>query len=115
MAALLEFLEDRVWKSGLDAQFVRLPLVVEPGVSEGGLEVQAEVRHQHDGEDDLTNDRGSTGGADGHHLVNNSGKDAWYLEVGDRSPGDAALYPDHDLRAEFAPAFKFVRRDGTPY
>jgi uncharacterized cupin superfamily protein len=55
------------------------------------------------------------GRADGHHLVNHSDQDAWYLEVGDRSPGDAAFYPDNDLRAEFAPAFKYVRRDGTPY
>jgi uncharacterized cupin superfamily protein len=55
------------------------------------------------------------GKADGHHLVNNSGKDAWYLEVGDRSAGDAVVYPDHDLKAVFAAAYKFVRKDGSPF
>jgi uncharacterized cupin superfamily protein len=55
------------------------------------------------------------GKADGHHLVNNSGKDAWYLEVGDRMPGDGAHYPDDDLRAETLPAYRYLRKDGTPY
>jgi len=55
------------------------------------------------------------GRPDGHHLVNNSGKDAWYLEVGDRSPGDGAVYPDEDnMRAVAVPAMKFVKKDGSP-
>ena len=54
------------------------------------------------------------GKADGHHLVNRSGKDAWYLEVGDRSTGDAVVYPDDDMRAVFAAAYKFVKKDGSP-
>ena len=37
------------------------------------------------------------------------------LEVGDRMPGDGAVYPDDDLRAETTPAYNFVRKDGTPY
>lgn len=53
------------------------------------------------------------GKADGHHLVNKSGKDAWYLEVGDRSPGDGAVYPDDDMRAVAASSYKFVKPDGT--
>lgn len=55
------------------------------------------------------------GRPDGHHLVNNSGKDAWYLEVGDRSPGDGAVYPDEDgMRAVPVPTLKFVKKDGSP-
>jgi uncharacterized cupin superfamily protein len=55
------------------------------------------------------------GKADGHHLVNRSGKDAWYLEVGDRSPGDAAVYPDDDLSVAAAPGYKITKKDGSPY
>lgn len=56
------------------------------------------------------------GKADGHHLVNRSGKDAIYLEVGDRTPGDGAIYPDADIVAEAAPpGWKFTHKDGTPY
>lgn len=54
------------------------------------------------------------GRPDGHHLVNNSGKDAWYLEVGDRMPGDGAVYPDDDMRAVIAAGYKFVKDDGSP-
>ncbi|MCW5774634.1 MAG: cupin domain-containing protein [Rhodospirillaceae bacterium] len=55
------------------------------------------------------------GKADGHHLVNRSGKDAWYLEVGDRSPGDKGAYPDEDLVATVTTSYKFTRRDGSNY
>ena len=53
---------------------------------------------------------------DGHKLVNQSGKDAVYLEIGDRMPGDATDYPDIDMLSESAAgARRFTRRDGTPY
>jgi len=56
------------------------------------------------------------GKADGHHLVNRSNRDAAYLEVGDRSPGDGADYPDDDLVACAVPGgWTFTRKDGTPY
>lgn len=55
------------------------------------------------------------GKPDGHHLVNKSGKDAWYLEVGDRSPGDAAAYPDDDLAITAAGTYKITKKDGSPY
>lgn len=57
------------------------------------------------------------GTGNGHHLVNASGRDVVYLEVGDRSPGDTGTYPDDDLRARLDPAGKwiFTRKDGTPY
>jgi uncharacterized cupin superfamily protein len=40
-----------------------------------------------------------------------------YLEVGDRTPGDAASYPDDDLQAESigVAKWRFTRKDGTPY
>ncbi|RYE04431.1 MAG: cupin domain-containing protein [Sphingomonadales bacterium] len=51
-----------------------------------------------------------------HHLANYSQADAVYLEIGDRLPGDAAEYPDDDLKAERAGAgWRFTRRDGTDY
>ena len=37
------------------------------------------------------------GKPDGHHLVNRSERDAFFLEIGDHSPGDEGEYPDHDL------------------
>ena len=56
------------------------------------------------------------GKADGHHLVNRSTRDAVYLEVGDRTPGDSANYPDDDLLARAVDGgWQFTRRDGTPY
>ena len=54
------------------------------------------------------------GKPDGHHLVNNSTKDAWYLEVGDRSAGDAVTYPDDDMGAVLVATYKFVKKDGSP-
>jgi uncharacterized cupin superfamily protein len=54
------------------------------------------------------------GKPDGHHLVNKSTKDAWYLEVGDRSAGDAAIYPDDNMRAAFVATYKFLKPDGSP-
>jgi uncharacterized cupin superfamily protein len=37
------------------------------------------------------------GAKNAHHFVNRSGKPVRYLEIGDRAPGDNALYPDDDL------------------
>ncbi len=55
------------------------------------------------------------GKADGHHLVNRSDAEAWYLEVGDRSAGDAASYPDDDLAARLSSAYVATHKDGRPY
>ncbi|HZP11719.1 MAG TPA: cupin domain-containing protein [Nevskiaceae bacterium] len=38
------------------------------------------------------------GTADGHHLVNRSGKPARYLEIGTRNDDDVSTYPDDDLQ-----------------
>ena len=56
------------------------------------------------------------GVADGHHLVNRSGADALYLEVGDRRADDEVDYPDIDMRFHLVDDKKtFVHKDGTPY
>jgi len=53
---------------------------------------------------------------DGHHLVNRTRAPALYLEVGDRLPGDAAEYPDHDLRVRATSAgWKYTHKDGKPF
>ncbi len=55
----------------------------------------------------------------GHHIVNKGASVGVYLEVGDRTPGDAARYPDVDMRAEpdaSAPmGLRITRKDGTPF
>jgi uncharacterized cupin superfamily protein len=57
------------------------------------------------------------GAGNAHHLVNRTGADVLLLEVGDRTPGDEASYPDNDIRAQFVSAgvYRFTRKDGTPY
>jgi uncharacterized cupin superfamily protein len=56
------------------------------------------------------------GHRDAHHLVNRGPEDAVYIEVGDRTPGDSASYPDDDLEARrVGDAWKFFHKDGTPY
>jgi uncharacterized cupin superfamily protein len=54
---------------------------------------------------------------DAHHLVNRSDADVVYLEIGDRTPGDTATYPDDDLEMALAAdgALLLRRKDGTPY
>ncbi|MBK3778533.1 cupin domain-containing protein [Azospirillum brasilense] len=79
-----------------------------------------------DGELTLVTDAGETilrsgmcagfpaGRPDGHQLVNRSDEPATYLEVGDRSAGDEAHYPDEDLRYDGATDL-FTHGDGTPW
>ena len=56
------------------------------------------------------------GVADGHMLVNRSDRRAVYLEVGDRTAGDAVDYPDIDLALTNGPEGRaFKHKDGTPY
>lgn len=58
----------------------------------------------------------AAGAADAHHLVNRSARDATYLEVGDRTAGDAVSYPDDDLQARLEDGrWKMLRKDGTSY
>ena len=56
------------------------------------------------------------GTGNGHCLVNETDEDVVYLEVGDRTPGDAASYPDDDLEAEFVEGqWRFAHKDGSLY
>ena len=51
-----------------------------------------------------------------HCLLNRSDADVLYLEVGDRTPGDDATYPNDDLKADFINGkWVFSHKDGRPY
>jgi uncharacterized cupin superfamily protein len=52
------------------------------------------------------------GEADGHHLVNRSGRPARVLEIGTTDPQDRCTYPDIDMIAD---ARGYTHRDGAPY
>ena len=56
------------------------------------------------------------GTGDGHHLVNETAEDVVYLEIGDRTPGESASYPDDDLALRTIDGrMRFSHKDGTPY
>jgi uncharacterized cupin superfamily protein len=58
--------------------------------------------------------RAGTGNA--HTLINETGEDVVYLEIGDRTSGDEVTYPDDDLHAQFNDGqWTFSHKDGTPY
>jgi len=52
----------------------------------------------------------------GHHLVNKSGRDAVYLEIGTRSKHEHAEYSDVDmLVVRDEKGARYVHKDGRPY
>lgn len=56
------------------------------------------------------------GTGDAHQFANESDLDVVYLEIGDRTAGDEATYPDDDLVArESAGAWMFFHKDGQSY
>jgi uncharacterized cupin superfamily protein len=57
------------------------------------------------------------GTGDGHQFLNLTQKDAVFLVIGDRTPGDEVAYPDIDLELKTGPdgAKGFYRKDGSPY
>jgi len=59
----------------------------------------------------------SAGSGDAHQLVNPGPDVVEYLEIGDRTPGDSADYPDDDLVAKWGDDghWHYFRKDGTPY
>ncbi len=59
----------------------------------------------------------AAGTGDAHCLVNRSGADVVYLEVGDRSLGDTVAYPDDDVMAvqDADGKWRYTSKDGTPY
>jgi uncharacterized cupin superfamily protein len=52
-----------------------------------------------------------------HQLVNRTGREVVYLEVGDRTPGDEGSYPRDDIKAALGPdgTWVFTHKDGSPY
>ena len=57
-----------------------------------------------------------SGTGNAHQLLNRSSEEVIYLEVGDRSAGDTAVYPDDDLQAAMVEGkWRFMHKDGTPY
>ena len=96
------------------------------------------LRHAHTVQDEfvyilhgspvLRSDRGDTrlapgmcagfraGNGDAHQLANDTDDDVVYLEIGDRTPGDEAFYPDDDLMATLIDGqWRFTHKDGTAY
>jgi uncharacterized cupin superfamily protein len=58
--------------------------------------------------------RFGTGNA--HQLLNRTGEDVIYLEVGDRSAGDTVVYPDDDMQAGMVEGkWQYSHKGGTPY
>ncbi len=56
------------------------------------------------------------GSTNGHRLLNETDADVLYLEVGDRTAGDTASYPDDDLQAsQVRGQWRFAHKDGTPH
>jgi len=57
------------------------------------------------------------GSGDAHHLVNRSNEDVLYLEIGDRTRGDSAIYPDEDMQVvqDAEGKWRYLHKDGTPY
>jgi uncharacterized cupin superfamily protein len=53
------------------------------------------------------------GDADGHHLINRSGRPARVLEIGNSDPQDRCIYSDIDMVD--AGVAGYIHRDGTPY
>ncbi|WP_026987685.1 cupin domain-containing protein [Fodinicurvata fenggangensis] len=60
---------------------------------------------------------GFPAGGQAHHLVNRTDQDAVFLEVGDRSSGDAVYYPQDDLQAVLGSdgTWQFTHKDGQPF
>jgi len=60
---------------------------------------------------------GFPAGGSAHQLVNRTAADVLYLEIGDRTPGDAASYPRDDIQADLGPdgQWLFTHKDGSPY
>lgn len=57
-----------------------------------------------------------SGTGNAHQLLNRSGEEVIYLEVGDRSAGDTVVYPDDDLQGALVEGkWQFAHKDGSPY
>ncbi len=77
------------------------------------------VLHENDGETVLRAGEAAgfkAGVANGHCLINRSGADAVYLEIGTRSRREQVDYPDVDLRvAKDENGITYTHKSGEPY
>jgi uncharacterized cupin superfamily protein len=56
------------------------------------------------------------GSGNAHCLVNEAAEDVVYLEIGDRTPGEAVDYPDDDVALKVVDGqMIFTRKDGSAY
>jgi uncharacterized cupin superfamily protein len=56
------------------------------------------------------------GSGDAHRLLNETQEEVVYLEVGDRTAGDEANYPDDDIQALLVEGkWMFTHKNGAPY
>lgn len=56
------------------------------------------------------------GTGDAHRLVNETQDEVTYLEIGDRTSGDEASYPDDDIQATLIDGkWRFTHKNGLPY
>lgn len=56
------------------------------------------------------------GTGNANNLINETSEDVLYLEIGDRTLGDEAVYPDDDIQAVLVDGdWRFTHKDGTPY
>jgi len=54
--------------------------------------------------------------SNGHHLVNRTDRDAWYLEIGTRSKHDRVEYPDVDMLViRDDKGARYTHKNGEPY
>ncbi len=60
---------------------------------------------------------GFPAGGTAHCLVNRGATDVVWLEVGDRTPGDAVTYPDDDIEGVYNPdgSWRFQHKDGSKF
>jgi uncharacterized cupin superfamily protein len=59
----------------------------------------------------------NAGNDNAHQLINRSDTMVVYLEMGDRTAGDAVTYPDEDIKIDKMPdgRLQVVRKNGSPY
>jgi uncharacterized cupin superfamily protein len=56
------------------------------------------------------------GTGNAHNLHNQTSEVVFYLEIGDRTPGESVSYPDDDLRIEQVEGkTQYLHKDGSPY
>jgi len=56
------------------------------------------------------------GAGNANNLINETDEDVLYLEIGDRTAGDAATYPDDDIQAaQVDGKWVFSHKDRSPY